>query len=240
MVANALITTLSQQDRDLLNALLQTRLDFTAVAAQHNLAADALIDWSEQSHIRTRLDSMQSLADRTLRFRATHARVRAIDSLEKLVGSTTDPIELRRASASLARATVHTPTAVRALPRGRRPDGPDAAPDLPEPEFTPAPDLSPRDLVHGVMRSLQENDDPEDNTGVATLAACLAPGATIAGQPIHDATTAVHGPLADIIDCIQPTTTEEENDGRNAQIDASIVLDNRVRPFRSYSFFLTR
>jgi hypothetical protein len=73
---------------------------------------------------------------------------------------------------------------------------------LPRPKATPSATLSPRELLSTVLRSLADSNTPDEASGLATLHAFCAQGATIGGEPVPEN-------LEDFLDDIDKPTAEK-------------------------------
>lgn len=186
-----------------------------------------------------------SLVLESLLLAAAKARLAVIETLQTLManaGDRMDPVEQRRAAATLLRATqapliplrrdeesgLLSP-ASRAEPREATPSRP-----TPSPRFAPRTSLTPEHIVNTLCTCLGNNDAHEANSGLATLAAFLDDNASANGEPLPTpaspmpdedsadllddlADHAGHGPLAITLDAAwSGKTAILSNDGHTA------------------------
>lgn len=164
-----------------------------AVARSLNLSLAQLLAELSSPALSAHLGSVRDLTQLESTLHAAHARRIAVDTLAAIAADDeADPIERRRASTAILRAT--------ATPRRRNAALQPASEPAP-PVHVETPPADPNDLINHVLRVLGDDDN---DAGLATLHACLAPGATLNGEPVPED---VEDFLADIEDDTRETLT---------------------------------
>ena len=117
---------LSAHDTRLLQSYFSARCDIFLMAQNERLPVLALLAWSQSAAVKAHLAALKELTDTSTHLRTAQARLLALDTLEKIVKTTDDPIELRRAASTIYRGG-------HSMPQPRPPKNPD--PDNPPPRY---------------------------------------------------------------------------------------------------------
>lgn len=166
------------EPESLLHLYLNANYDLRAVAEQTDIPLTDLLDWLESPETQRILDRLRAAAADSLALRATEARRTAIDTLERVLLESDDPIEQRRAATALLRA-------LNTRPRATTDSNARLAPQSPPNAECRMPNV-PRDVVAHALDALSQRAALDPDEALATLHACCAPGATINNEPIPD------------------------------------------------------
>ena len=119
---------ISPRNLKLLQSYFDARCDIFLLAQREKLAVLDLIRWSQSPAVASHIAALKTLTDDSIHLRTAQARLLSLDTLEKIVRTTDDPLELRRAASTLYRGGA-------AMPQPRAPRKPD--PDNPPPRSLP-------------------------------------------------------------------------------------------------------
>ncbi len=115
-------------EQRLLQAYFDARCDIFLLAQREKLPVLDLLRWSRSPAVQSHIAALKQLTDDSIHLRTAQARLLSLDTLETIVKTTDDPIELRRAASTLFRGGAAMPQ-----PRPPRPKKPD--PDNPPPRY---------------------------------------------------------------------------------------------------------
>ena len=172
---------------DLLAGWAELAGDLHAFVSKFNLSGAQLLAFIEDKDTRARLDNYESFAASAA---AHRYKTIASEALVKVITSTQDPVEARRAATVLARLArwFHDVALPHATPKAspKTASSKDTPPPDPQPVTNPDPDRAenPGRVVAGLLRRFQHPRIHGPLRAVTFLAAQLAPGATLDHQPI--------------------------------------------------------
>lgn len=205
------LPSLSASDESLLEHYIFYNFNLDLLAEHTQLPILRLIRWANLPHIAEYLKAIDALCLRQSTAEDLADRRAAIDALKQILTTSEDPIERRRA----ANAILRTLNSRKPLPEGgvgvgsrdsehksRASSRPAPTSQIPHPTSLPSPSLAAEDALSTVLSALKHNDNPDENSGLATLHTFCAKGATIDGQPVAEN-------LSDFLDDL-----EEETAGR--------------------------
>lgn len=153
------------------------------IALAESLADPALILW---------IDHLRHLDALAREHAEASDRAAARAALRDLLDHTPDPVERRRAAGAILRSPAvpaRGPRSFHALHPSRRRDltRPPATPrhaDLPPPTRVPSPADTPPDIARSIALAFSQGERASPGAGLATLAAYLAPDATLDTLPL--------------------------------------------------------
>ncbi len=163
---------------DPLSALLSSTLPISDLAASLDLSIPDFLNLYQSPDFQSQLTAIDDLTQTRLRIQSAQARLTAIHALESLTKSAQDPVERRRAAASLMRATAVPSKSALGLrcPDGD-PDG-DQVPDddcravdqrhRPRARHLPSRRLRAEQVATLIARALADNATPAPDPGPAT------------------------------------------------------------------------
>jgi len=126
--ATSTLPHLSARDTALLQAYFSARCDIFVMAEKQSLSVLDLLAWASSPAVAAHTAALKRLVDDSITLRTAQARLLSLDTLERIVKTTDDPIELRRAASTIYRGGA-------AMPQPRPPKKPD--PDNPPPRYLP-------------------------------------------------------------------------------------------------------
>jgi hypothetical protein len=184
---------------DPLSALLSSSLPISDLAASLNLSIPDFLTLYQSPDFQTQLAAIDDLTQARLRIHSAQARLTAIQALESLTRSAQDPVERRRAAASLMRAT----SAATQRSHDNDADGDSdssRAPHRPRPRQLPSRRLRAEQVAALIARALADNDSPTPDSGLATLHAFLSPDTRAASPHLPDFINAAHDQIEDQVE----------------------------------------
>jgi hypothetical protein len=198
----------------LLIALAAADFDTTKVLATGAFTIIEIADLTADETFQKRQAALMSLKKTALTLQAIEARQACMKALKHVVEATEDLVEKRRAATALLRATTAAliPTTER-HPRAPKDKQPDPPPDPPAPEYTPDPSYEPQTVANIIAHAARTVDDPEPNTGLATIAAFASETATIEDQPFAPEDPGDQDAINDSIDTLANSSL---NQARNS------------------------
>ncbi len=171
---------------DPLSALLSSTLPISDLAASLGLSIPDFLDLYQSPDFQSQLTAIDDLTQTRLRIQSAQARLTAIQALESLTKAATDPIERRRAAASLMRATSA------ATWRTHAADDDDDSFERPRARHLPTRRLRAEQVAALITRALADNDAPTPDSGLATLHAFLSSDTRAASPHLPDFIAAAH------------------------------------------------
>jgi hypothetical protein len=170
---------LTPRQSDILAAFIASGGAIAALLDTHKIPAQELLNWSASPAVQSHLAALTQLSEIALTYRASQSRVSALNKLDSTLAASTDPVESRRLSNSIAhlchgsrpQGEIRASSSRRTDPRSHAPSLPAASPHL---TYSPSPSLSHPDLARLFSCSIQT---PQSAAALLAIRAYLAPGA---------------------------------------------------------------
>ncbi len=96
-------------EQRLLQAYFDARCDIFLLAQREKLPVLDLLRWSRSPAVQAHIAELKKLTEDSIHLRTAQARLLSLDTLETIVKTTDDPIELRRAASTLFRGGATMP-----------------------------------------------------------------------------------------------------------------------------------